>query len=97
VSDSFFNTVGTLIEQTRKYVGRTADLTMCITNYIIGGMIVEQEQDGESRAKYGHGVIAELSEYLCQRFGKGFSRTNLKNYRTFYQVYSPSISQIISD
>jgi predicted nuclease of restriction endonuclease-like (RecB) superfamily len=91
-----FDYVGELVEQARKHVGRTADITMCVTNFLIGKVIVEREQDGESRAQYGRGVIPEMSAYLNARFGKGFSETNLKNFRKFYQVYAPSIRQIIS-
>jgi len=91
-----FDYVGELIEQARKHVGRTADLTMCVTNFIIGKIIVEREQDGESRAKYGRGIISELSAYLNARFGKGFSETNLRNFRKFYQVYGSPIWQTMS-
>ena len=62
--------VGELVEQARKHVGRTADITMCITNFIIGKIIVEREQDGANRAKYGRGLIPEMSAYLNTRFGK---------------------------
>jgi hypothetical protein len=96
MDDRFFDDVASLVEQVRKHVGRTADLTMCFTNYIIGGMIVEKEQDGKNRAQYGRGLIAELSVYLNARFGRGFSETNLRNFRKFYQIYSPSIQQNIS-
>jgi len=34
-----------------------------------------------------------LSVYLNARFGRGFSETNLRNFRKFYQIYSPSIQQ----
>jgi hypothetical protein len=36
-------------------------------------------------------LLKELSDYLNDRFGKGFSVTTLKNARKFYQVYAPSI------
>jgi hypothetical protein len=49
----FFNAIFNLVEKARKYVGRTADLTMCVTYFEIGRMIVEEEQDGEVRAQYG--------------------------------------------
>ena len=78
MDDKFFDDVASLIEQARKHIGRTADLTMCFTNYVIGGMIVEKEQAGKRRAQYGKGIIAELSIYLNARFGRGFSETNLK-------------------
>ncbi len=92
----FFVNVAELIEHARKYIGRTADLTMCITYYEIGKMIIEQEQDGENRAKYGSGLITALSVYLNGRFGKGLSETNLRNFRRFYQIYEPAIQLKLS-
>ena len=77
--DKFFSSVAAIIEQARAYVGRTVDLTMCVTYFEIGRMIVEQEQDGKARAEYGRGLLKELSTYLNGRFGKGFSVANLKN------------------
>jgi len=74
-------------------VGRTANLTMCITYYEVGRMIVEEEQGGKARAEYGKGLLAELSSYLKERVGKGFSVSTLTNARKFYRVYAPSISQ----
>jgi hypothetical protein len=63
---------------------------------MIGKIIVEREQYGENRAKYGRGIIPEMSAYLTKRFGKGFSETNLKNFRKFYQTYALSIRQTLS-
>jgi hypothetical protein len=34
--------------------------------------------------------LQELSAYLIQKFGKGFSVTNLKQMRKFYKVYVTS-------
>ena len=94
--EGFFDNVATIIEQARTYVGRTADLTMCITYYEIGRMIVEQEQKGKEHSEYGSGLLKKLSTYLTDRFGKGFSTTNLKYARQFYQTYAPSIQQLNS-
>ena len=59
---------------------------------------MEEEQRGKGRAIYGDKVIAELSRYLTQQFGKGFSVTNLKQIRRFYKVYSnDQIGQMVSD
>ncbi|MDR1488994.1 MAG: PDDEXK nuclease domain-containing protein [Desulfovibrio sp.] len=95
MDNKFFDKVASLIEQSRGLVGRTADLTMCVTYYEIGRMIVEQEQDGKARAEYGSGLLKELSAYLARRVGRGFSETNLRNARKFYQVYSPSIQLLL--
>jgi len=93
--DNFFDGIARMIEQARAYVGRTADLAMCVTYFEIGRQIVEQEQDGKARAEYGRGLLKALSEYLGKRFGKGFSEANLKSFRKFYQIYSPAIRQTL--
>lgn len=51
--------------------------------YKIGKLIVEA-QGGESRAKYGNGLIKEYSIKLTKEFGKGYSAMNLKDMRRFY-------------
>ena len=49
MNNDFFDHVAGIIEQARRYVGRIADLTMCVTYFEIGRMIVEEEQDGKAR------------------------------------------------
>ena len=93
--EDFFDRVAVVIEQARTYVGRTADLTMCVAYFEIGRVIVEEEQGGLARAQFGKGLLKELSAYLNGRVGKGFSESTLKNARKFYQVYAPSIGQTL--
>jgi predicted nuclease of restriction endonuclease-like (RecB) superfamily len=92
---TFFDSVARIIEQARAYAGRAVDLTMCVTYFEVGRMIVEEEQGGKARAEYGRRLLKELSMFLNARFGKGFSVVNLKNARKFYQVYSQSIGQTL--
>ncbi len=66
-----------------------------MTFYSLGRWIVEMEQQGESRAKYGKQVIQKLSEELTQQFGKGFSGETLKNARKFYLIYANRISETV--
>jgi hypothetical protein len=56
--------------------------------------IVEEEQQGELRAKYGKQVLKELSVKLKERFGKGFSEQNLRNMRQFFLVYQDRADSI---
>jgi predicted nuclease of restriction endonuclease-like (RecB) superfamily len=91
--DPFFENVAKIIEQARKFVGRTADSTMTISYFEIGRMIVEKEQDGNTRAKYGTKLIENLAAYLQTKFQKGFSAATLKNARQFYIIYRPKIRQ----
>ena len=92
----FFDNVAIIIEQARSFIGRTVDLTMCVTYYEVGRMIVEEEQSGKARAEYGKGLMKELALYLTTRLGRGFSLTNLKNAKKFYLTYASSIQKRIS-
>ena len=62
-------------------------------NWIIGAYIVEYEQCGNDRAKYGAKLIDNLSEGLKD---KKFSSTLLKNSRSFYILY-PYIGEYIKN
>lgn len=53
--------------------------------WLTGCYIVEYEQKGADRAKYGEQLLKSLSERLGK---KKYSVTTLKIYRQFYQVYS---------
>ena len=52
------------------------------------------EQRGEKRAECGKRLIEDLSDRLTDRYGKGFSTTNLGYFRRFYITFhdrSPAI------
>jgi len=61
---------------------------------LIGREIVQELQEGEDRAEYGKRILEELSKRLTERFGQGYSVTNLRYFRTFYQVYFDRGSRI---
>ena len=63
---------------------------MVYTYFQIGQIIIENEQGGKERAKYGKGILKALSKRLSKAFGKGFSTDNLENMRRFYLTYSKS-------
>lgn len=92
-SSDFFDGIAKIVEQAQSNIQRSVNVAMCVTYYEVGRLIVEQEQSGASRAAYGKKLLDELSAYLTERCGKGWSVGNLKNARQFYQVYSPSIRQ----
>jgi predicted nuclease of restriction endonuclease-like (RecB) superfamily len=62
---------------------------MTATYWEIGRRIVEHDQRGSERARYGEGLLKRLAADLNQRFGRGFSLSNLKQFRTFYLAYRP--------
>lgn len=95
MASEFFDGIAKVVEQSRMHIERTVNLTMCVTYYEVGRLIVEQEQAGANRAAYGAKLLAELSAYLTERCGKGWSVGNLKNARQFYIVYSPEIRKSV--
>ena len=59
---------------------------MVLAYWQIGKMIVEK-QGGEERAKYGDGLIKELSIQMTKDFGRGFDMSNLLRMRRFYVLF----------
>ena len=63
-----------------------------IRNYVIGFYIVEYEQHGNDRAKYGDRLLKRLAESVNKR---GINETILKNCRRFYLAY-PQIKDYLT-
>jgi type III restriction enzyme len=80
--------VATILDQARTNVLRAVNSNMVIAYWLIGREIVQALQGGEDRADYGSRLLAELSESLKRRYGRGFSVTNLKYFRLFFQAYA---------
>lgn len=72
---------------------KAVNTAMTIRNWLYGYYIVEYEQNGEDRAKYGARLLKELADNIPV---KGISETNLKTFRQFYLTY-PAISQALPD
>ena len=98
VNLNFLEEVSKILAQAQKNAKTAVNLSMVYAYYEIGRKIVEEEQHGENRAAYGKQILQELSKYLSEKYGKGFSTTNLKQMRQFYTIYSQDqISQTLSD
>lgn len=79
-----------LMAEARNKVAAAVNTVMVYTYYEIGRYIVEDEQEGEYRAKYGKQVLVELSAKLTEKLGKGWGAEHLRLIRNFYLVYSSS-------
>ena len=93
-SDGLFDRVVTILERARTQVVHAVNSAMVIAYWLIGSEIVQELQVGDERAAYGKRVLAELSERLLKRYGKGFSVTNLRYFRLFYQTYADRLPEI---
>lgn len=82
------------IDNARSNIVRSIDNEMVNAYWCIGRDIIEEEQRGQNRAKYGAHLLQLLSEKLTIKYGRGFSLPTLKNARQFYLVYQnyPPIS-----
>lgn len=61
----------------------------------IGLHIVNYEQQGDSRAEYGKGLLKDLSALLTSRFGPGWGYATLNNIRQFFLVYAQNSNPVI--
>ncbi|OGG46877.1 MAG: hypothetical protein A3F84_00385 [Candidatus Handelsmanbacteria bacterium RIFCSPLOWO2_12_FULL_64_10] len=86
--------VRTLVQAARRAAAASVNSLQVLTNFEIGRVIVEHEQRGAIRAKYGTQLLRELAERLTVELGKGFSRSNLQSMRTFFLMYSCRLPQI---
>jgi predicted nuclease of restriction endonuclease-like (RecB) superfamily len=92
VDNQFFASVAELLQTARSRAYHAINSVMVETYWQIGKRIVEQEQNGKERADYGDYLIVNLSRYLTDSFGKGFTEANIRNFRRFYQVF-PDFNQ----
>ena len=83
------NTSDVLQQDARLVINRNVTTRAWLTGFYI----VEYEQHGKDRAKYGDKLLKRLAEQLDD---KSFSLASLKNYRQFY-LYYPEIARPIAD
>ena len=84
---SFHTDIKTILEQARGKARSAVNAAMVEAYWLMGQRIVQEEQQGDSRATYGQRLLENLSKELSASFGKGFSYANLRNFRQFYLTY----------
>jgi predicted nuclease of restriction endonuclease-like (RecB) superfamily len=76
-----------ILAQARQKAYSAVNTAMVEAYWLVGKRIVDEEQQGEDRAAYGKEILKTLSTELNAEFGKGFSLTNLQNFRKFYLTF----------
>jgi predicted nuclease of restriction endonuclease-like (RecB) superfamily len=97
---SLMDRVVSILEHARVNVARSINSNIVIAYWLIGREMVVALQGGGERAEYGERLLGELSEQLTKRYGRGFSVTNLRYFRLFYQAFNdraPEIHHSTSD
>ncbi|WP_164111676.1 MULTISPECIES: YhcG family protein [Sphingobacterium] len=85
--ESIVSDIINIIENGRQKAYHVINTFMVESYWLIGQRIVEDEQQGKSKAGYGDSLLKILSKGLSKKFGSGFSPANLRNFRQFYLTY----------
>ena len=93
--NNLFDKIANIFLEARGKVVREINRAQVLAYWEIGREIIEFEQKGKTRAEYGKELIDRLSKDLTEKIGRGFSSTNLKMMRLFYQNFP--IRQTLSD
>lgn len=92
------NDLRSIVSKARSKAFAAVNYSLVERNWRIGQRIVEEEQNGASRAEYGKHVIEVASAALTEEFGKGFSETNIMNFKKFYLKFKElTIPQTLSE
>jgi predicted nuclease of restriction endonuclease-like (RecB) superfamily len=92
--DRLFGRIGEILDQSRANVVRSVNSQMVLAYWHIGREIIQVLQGGDDRAVYGRKVLESLSQRLGRRYGRGFSVTNFRYFRLFYQAYADRTPEI---
>jgi hypothetical protein len=79
-------------------LGRAASAVnqaLVIRNWLVGAYIVEFEQHGEDRAKYGQRLYSSLAKDLGRIGCRGCGERMLQQMANFYRIY-PQLGERIS-
>ena len=84
-----------LFEQTQtamqSQAARSVDIALVVRNWLFGWYIVDFEQKGADRAKYGRQLLKELASQLNI---KGCSERNLASFRKFHLTYADILQAV---
>lgn len=81
-----------IIEAAQRTAYQAVNTALVQRNWLLGQRIASEEMHGEDRAKYGAEIIKKLAKELSAEYGKGYTKSNLYSFYTFYKTY-PEIFQ----
>ena len=94
-TDNILEDICSIIESARDYAYKSVNFTLVERNWLIGYRIAKEELKGNNRADYGLEIIKKLSKELTKQYGKGFDRSNLYRFLSFYKNF-PQIVDALS-
>lgn len=82
--ESLVGRINLIHDALQAQAAHAVNLSLTARNWLVGYYIVEFEQHGEERAKYGEKLINRLSKRINR---KGFEPRRLREYRQLYIIY----------
>ncbi|WP_077919497.1 YhcG family protein [Spirosoma sp. 209] len=80
----FYESIKGVLQNARATAFRAVNFAMVDAYWNIGRLIVDEEQQGKSRAEYGTSLLKYLAQRLTTDFGKGFDEREMRRIRQFY-------------
>ena len=84
-----------IIEAAQRTAYQAVNTALVQRNWLLGHRIASEEMHGEDRAEYGAEIIKKLAKNLSAEYGKGFTKTNLYSFYSFYKCF-PEIFHSLS-
>lgn len=94
-TDNLLNDMQNIIDTSQQAARQAVNVALIQRNWLLGYRIAEEILGGEERADYGTGVVKKLSKELTDIYGKGFTKTNLYSFYSFYKCF-PQIFHSVS-
>ena len=83
----FYQDIHAILDDANSRTYEAANNIMTYAYWNVGRRIIEQEQKGARKAKYGAYLIKRLSQELSDEYGTGFSVANIRNCRQLYMTF----------
>ena len=83
----FCKDVHKILDDAKNKTYAAAHNIMTYAYWNVGKRIIEQEQKGDSKARYGSYLVKRLSQELSEEYGIGFSVANIRNCRQLYLTF----------
>ena len=91
--ESLVGRINLIQDALQAQAAHAVNLSLTARNWLVGYYIVEFEQHGEDRAKYGDKLLKNLAKSLNR---KGLGERRLYEYRLTYQIY-PQLGSVVAD
>ena len=91
--EKLIDSIGILLQQARRKAFQQVNSILVRTYWEIGRHIVVYEQKSRLKTDYGSELLDRIARDLKKQYGKGFSRSNVFNFRRFYLAY-PKIQTV---